>query len=288
MPPVLRSKRRPIRPARDPRVVPFTPHIKGTLPGFSKPMGLDFIITEQGRIYLVELQHGFGRKGFLHLWPALAKHYRKTHWRLRRELGKCWEVSEGLRLICHDKIQTYKHFPELQPSSFVFRKWGPKAEAWLRGLTCPFILAKPPLGSCGQGIIVLDREAFIRSRGAVELGRATLLQEYVESRLLTGPGGGGHVGCIRHIMILMSDEKDLTFLHLPSYWRVAPDALERDAESASMTANISRGAFALPVEDEDSALVRPLAEEICAAMIREILELPHMKTRPGTVLTLDD
>ena len=286
---ILTSRRRPIRPARDSRVVPFTPHVKGALPGFSKPMGLDWIITEQGRVYLVELQHGFGRKGLLHLWPKLAKHYRKTHWRLRRELGKCWEVTEGLRLICHDKITTYKHFPGHQPRSFVYKRWGPKVETWLEGLDCEFLLAKPPLGSCGEGILVLNREAFLRSAGAVQLGRANLLQEYIESRLLPDPlGGGGHVGCIRHIVILMSDGEHLTFMHLPPYWRVAPDALVRDAESGTLTANISRGAFALPVSEADTNLVRPLAEQICAAMIREILALPGLVARPGQLLTLDD
>ena len=65
---------------------PRARRVPGTLPPFSKPIGLDFIITPEREVYLVELQHGFGRKGFLHLWPALAKHYRKTHWRLRREL----------------------------------------------------------------------------------------------------------------------------------------------------------------------------------------------------------
>ena len=286
---ILRSKRRPIPPAKNSRVLPFTPHVEGILPGFSKPMGLDFIITEQGRIYLVELQHGFGRKGFLHLWPALAKHYRKTHWRLRRELGKCWDVSEGLRRICHDKIQTYKRFPDIQPRSFVYRRWGPKVEAWLRELECEFILAKPPLGSCGKGILSLNRLAFLKSAGSVELGRANLLQEYIESRLLPGSdGSGGHVGCIRHIMILMSDGEDLTFTHLPPYWRVAPHALVRDADSGTLTANISRGATSLPVSEADAALVRPMAEQICATMIREILDLPDLATRTGTVLTLDE
>ena len=286
---ILHSKRRPIRPALDPRVVPFTPHVKGKLPGFSKPMGLDWIITEQGRVYLVELQHGFGRKGFMHLWPKLAKHYRKTHWRLRRELGKCWEVSEGLRLICHDKIQTYKRFPGLQPRSFVYKRWGHRVEAWLEQLDCEFLLAKPPLGSCGEGILVLERAAFLKSAGSVELGRANLLQEYVESRLLPDPdGGGGHVGCIRHIVILMSDGEHLTFRHLPPYWRVAPQPLVRDAGSGTLTANISRGAFALPVSDADTALVRPLAEEICAAMMREILDLSDLDVRPGRMLSLDE
>jgi len=270
----------------DPRVEPRARRVPGTLPPFSKPIGLDFIITPEREVYLVELQHGFGRKGFRILWPELARHYRKTHWRLRRELGKCWDVTNGLRNICHDKIQTYRRFAALQPRSFVYRKWGPKVEAWLDGLDSEFLLAKPPLGSCGEGILVLERAAFRRSGGALALGHANLLQEYVESRLLSGPDGGQHVGCIRQIMILVSDGDHLTFMHLAPYWRVAPQPLVRDADSGTMTANISRGAFALPVSDADAALTRPVAEQVGAAMISEILDLPQLKVEPGEVLTL--
>jgi hypothetical protein len=250
---------------------------RGALPSFSKPVGLDFIITPQGKPYLIELQHGFGRRGLLQLFPLASRDYRKTFWHLRRQLGKSPWISEGIRRICGDKIETYKAFARYQPSSLTYWRWSSKVERWLEGLAPDrTILAKPPRGSCGRGILVLSREQLLqwRSEPFQQGVLPVLLQEFIESRKLVDSKGRPHLGCIRHIVLMHSDSTRLGFIHLPSYWRVAPAPLGAADLDQALTANISRGAYPLEVSPEDTLLLRQLSEAICVELIQRILELP--------------
>jgi hypothetical protein len=254
---------------------------RGNLPSFSKPVGLDFVITPEGEAYLIELQHGFGRRGLLQLFPLASRDYRKTFWRLRRELGKSPWIAEGIRRICGDKIETYKVFAPYQPASLVYWRWSPKVERWLESLAPDaIVLAKPPRGSCGRGIVVLNREQLLQWRSEVQLKLVpVLLQEYIESRMLVDSKGQPHLGCIRHIVLMRSDSTRLSFIHLPSYWRVAPEPFVSPSEGhppdqEALTANISRGAYPQKVSQQDARLVQRLSETICAELIQRILDLP--------------
>jgi hypothetical protein len=245
------------------------------LPRFSKPIGLDFVITPEGEGVLIELQHGFGRRGLLELFPAANRSFRKRFRTRLRKYGTCFEVLGGLRRICADKITTYQHFAEYQPPSFPYRRWGPKVERWLDGLESEVILSKPPMGSCGKGIRVHNRRAFRDGAGAIKISTPSLLQSYVASRQLVDERGVGHYGCIRHIVMMESDGEALSFLHVPSYWRASstpsswtPDNPDRE----SLTANISRGAFPLIVSAEDERTLISLTEAICAKLIGLILD----------------
>jgi hypothetical protein len=249
--------------------------VRGRLPSFARPLGVDVIITEDGRLYLIELQHGFGRQGLLKLFPHENRAYRKTYWRLRRERGGCAFVTEELRRICNDKICTYQHLARHQPSSFAYTGWGPEVERWLDGLESELVLAKPPRGSCGEGIQVLERHA-LRSACTLAADGVMLLQEFVRSRPLLDVDGAAHVGCIRHIVLLDSDGGSLTFLHLPAYWRVSPLPLARGAEAGALTANISRGAYPVPVDAGEAEVVRALAERVIGELIEVILGLPRL------------
>lgn len=253
-------------------------------------MGLDFIITEQGEVVLVELQHGFGRRGLLSLFPLANRIFRKTHWHLRRQRGQHPWLAEQLRAICTDKIKTYRVFSDLQPSSFAYRRWGPGVERWLDGLRSELILAKPPRGSCGEGIEVFDRAAFGAARGALlspGVVLPILLQEFVQSRLLLDGAGQPHVGCIRHIVLLHSDGARLSFIHLPSYWRVSPAAFVRGVDKEALTANISRGATPLGVNAEDTALVHTCSEAICARLLCHVLGLEQIEAGETHVISPD-
>lgn len=262
--------------------------LRGTLPSFSRPLGLDFIITDRGQAVLIELQHGFGRKGLMKLFPAASRLYRKSFWQLRRDYGRNLWVAEGMRRICGDKSTTYKYFARYQPSSMVFRGAGPKLERWLDSLDSPFILAKPLRGSCGRGIIALDRCAFRQSVGAVGLNHGMLLQEYVESRPLFDDQGRFHVGCIRHIVLLHSQGRCLSFTHLPPYWRVSPEPFVPHPDTEALTANISRGASAVCVSENDSQRVRDLTEQICRELIGYIVELDEVPVGTSEVIPADE
>jgi hypothetical protein len=258
--------------------------VQGRLPQFSRSLGLDVIITEAGRPLLIELQHGFGRRGLIELFPEASRRYRQTYWRLRRENGRSLFVAEEIRRICSDKIVTYRHFAAYQPPSFAFSRWGPDVEAWLDTLSEPLVLSKPPRGSCGKGILVLEREPLRRARGALPLGAPpVLLQEFVRSRPLLDEAGRAHLGCIRHIVVLHSDGRRLGLVHMPSYWRVASAALEGGTREA-LTANISQGAYPLPVDAADHELVRGLAEEVVVELVRTVLQMDHVPRAPSEIV----
>ena len=249
--------------------------VKGTLPVFFKPIGLDFIITEQGRVVLVELNHGFGRRGLMELFPQTSKLYRKTYWELRRIHGRCWTITERVRGVASNKVNTYKALGAHQPSTLVYRRYNAKVERWLDSLASDYILAKPAIGCGGEGILVLNRRDFRQAQGSVELGRANLLQEYVLSKQLKDEQQRSHVGCIRHIMMITSDGEQVSLRHLPSYWRVSPVPWVDRADKDALTANISRGASAMPVDQADFALLRHHGDEVCLDLIQHILELPQ-------------
>lgn len=260
------------------------------LPRFTKPIGLDFVITPEGEAVLIELQHGFGRRGLLELYPAANRSFRKRFRARLRRYGTCFEVLGGLRRLCADKVTTYKYFSEYQPPSMPYGHWNPKVERWLDGLEAEVILSKPPMGACGKGIRVHNRRAFLEAAGAIKVATPTLLQAYVESRRLVDDRGVAHFGCIRHVVMMESDGQELSFLHLPSYWRVSstpgewtPDAPDRDA----LTANISRGAFALRVSPDDEDTLVQMTESICSKLISIILDRDDCSVRESLRVAAD-
>ncbi len=243
-------------------------------PPFWKPLGLDFIVTPDDRTLLIELQHGFGRRGLMEQFPAQAVTYRRTYWDLRRKYGTYPTIVDGVRRIASNKIRTYELFSSYQPPSFVAHRWNGAVRVWLESLGADFVLSKPPRGSCGKGIRVFDRKDLLRTENLETQGRLVLFQEFVESRHLLDDLGRAHLGCIRHIMMLCSDGNNLSFLHMPSYWRVSPAPFEQRPDYEALTANISRGAYALPVSEADAANICEISERIGKQLIDHILAPP--------------
>lgn len=244
----------------------------GELPRFSHPLGVDIIITAAGDPLLIELQHGFGRRGLLELYPEANRNYRKTYWAHRRRFGRSGLIIDGLRGACRDKITTYRMMHRYQPASHALCRWGPEVTAWLAGLSSPFVLAKPPTGSCGEGILAFERSALLADGPPDSLRLPMLLQEFVPSRPLAGPDGAEHLGCIRHILLLSCGGAELEFYHLPSYWRVSPVPMVDHADRDALTANISRGAFPLPVSAAEGAVIRRFAEEVTADLFGQLVD----------------
>jgi len=265
--------------------------VQGQLRPFSRSLGLDVIITEDDRAVLIELQHGFGRRGLIELFPHASRSYRKTYWQLRRECGRNLFITEQLRQICTDKIATYRHFARHQPDSHVYPGWSSDVEQWLEQGDSALVLAKPPRGSCGAGIVVVGRRELLRGRGSIALGNPPLLlQTFVQSRLLADAQGQPHLGCIRHIVLLRSDGVRLGLVHLPPYWRVSPVPLSGSGLNSvreALTANISRGAYPLAVAPDDRARVRALAEQVVEELVSQILGLGSVPREPSRVIEAD-
>jgi len=252
-------------------------HIKGSLPVFSKPMGFDFIITPENRVILIELQHGFGRKGLLELFPMSNKIYRRTVKRLLKDFGNSTFLSNGLRKICKDKIITHNLFSDYQPSGITYNGWSDRVASWLERSRSEYILLKPPRLSCGKGIRVYKRLNFIKDKPSIPISHTYLLQEYIKSKILPDRFNRPHLGCIRHIAILYSDSEKLSFIHLPSYWRVSPSPFETNPKRDAFTANISNGAYPEKLSEQDINLVQRKTEEIGRHLITKVLQIPDIK-----------
>lgn len=252
------------------------PRPGGRVPAFAKSLGMDFIITPEGGIVLLELQHGFGRKGLKLLFSPATRTYRRTYYYLLRQHGRRPGISKALRPVCTDKLRTYKVVGRFQPASFAYQGPSAKLSRWLDGLASELVIAKPPRGVCGRGIRVVPREAFRRDPEAFQLDKPMILQEFVESRRIDDEQGLPHVGCIRHVSILHSDGETLGFVHLPSYWRVAPAPFHGLDDREGLTANISRGAYPVALSDEEELLVRCTTEAVGLAVMQHVLALPDL------------
>jgi hypothetical protein len=257
---------------------------KGFLPNFSKAIGMDFVITQDKKIYLIELQHGFGRQGLLELFPAIKDVYRKTTINLRREYGKNLLFSKGLRQICVDKSLTYKLFSKYQPSSIVYHRSEPKIRKWLNNLSSDYILAKPPRQSCGKGIVVFKRDEFLEKCKTLFPGRIYLLQNYIVSKQLLDSCNKAHIGCIRHIALVLSDGNCINYIHLPSYWRVSPTPFNDENKKDAFVANISRGAFPVSVNLQDENKIKQFSEKILNELICNILNLSSVQNGNSKML----
>jgi hypothetical protein len=254
---------------------------------FAKTIGLDLIVRPDGEVVLIELQSHFGRLGLMRLHPSASRRHRQFTRQLRARYGTSSFLYEKMKRISSNKIETYRCLARYQPSSRSCHRWTSSIGDWAAGLRGDYLLIKPPRGSCGRGILVIPRCDFGRQSIPQPLTGPLLLQEYVESRRLIDGEGRPHLGCIRHIVHLYSDGRSLGFIHLPPYWRVAPAPFSREPAREAFTANISGGAFALPVEDADSRRVRSAAEKIVHDLMRCIFEGNELLPGPSAFLSTE-
>jgi hypothetical protein len=237
---------------------------------FAKSIGFDFIIRPDGSPLLIELQHHFGRSGMMRLYPEVSRSHRKITRLLRDEFGTCRIYGEALRRVCASKIETWRALPQWQPRTFVYQGWGPRTEAWLRKTGSDYIIFKPPRGSCGRGITVHRRRDLKAGVVSHPLSGPMMLQEYVASRPILDERRRPHVGCIRHIAHVFTAGSDLGFIHLPSYWRVAPRPLSESPEKLAFTANISSGARPVPLSAAETVTVRRAAEGVALSLTEKL------------------
>lgn len=258
------------------------------IPAFAKSIALDFIITCQQQIILLEFGKNFGRRGLLKLFPRTYDLYRKRLFQFRRTLPSNAYIARKIGEISSDKISTYKLFTHYQPSSLVFRKYSPRVERWLQSLRSNFVIVKPPRGSCGKGIEVFTPQQFTEHYHCIHLGQPILVQEYIKSKSLhVPPAKGAYVGCIRHVVLLHYDGRYLNFIHLPPYWRIAPEPFVDKANKEALTANISRGAVALPVDANDRLLVHKLSEDLSNRLLAHILNISSLAKGSSSNLDLE-
>jgi len=250
-----------------------------SLPTFAKSIGLDLIVRPGGEVVLIELQSHFGRSGLLTLFQSAGKRHRQTTRRLRNSYGTSQDLFKSLRRICSSKILTWRHLNRFQPSSYVYSRWSEGARSWLEGLQGEYVLFKPPRGSCGRGILVFRKEELPGRMNSVLLTSSVLLQEYIESRHLLDDAGRPHMGCIRHIVHVFGDASAIGFVHLPSYWRVAAAPFEGRPPREAFTANISTGAYPLPVEGAEAQSVRDTSEEILRELLEPLLAAKSLAVR---------
>lgn len=230
-------------------------------PKFAKQFGLDFILTSDDRVILVEMQSGFGRIGPKTLFPELWNRYRHWYHSCHRESEPHEVFFARVKKICRNKLITWRQFSSLQPRTHFFDGWNDGFRTFVETLDCEFLIFKPVVGSCGHGIKIWRRDEVLQAWGALNVGKARLVQEYVFSKpiVMDSEGLDKRVGCIRHIIAVRCDGHELHVMHLPSYWRVAPVSLMHGKNRESLTANVSRDATPMLVNDDDRERLKPPA-----------------------------
>ena len=255
------------------------------LPLFAKTLGLDLIIKADGGVVLIELQNHFGRSGLMRLHPGVSRRHRECSRKLRERYGRYPALYRKFGAVCSNKIETYRRLSRYQPSSRPCHRWTPSAARWASGLSSTHVIIKPARGSCGRGIRVVPRHSLGPDDFPPSLPGPLLLQEYTESKRLAGRKGASHVGCIRHILHFFSDGRKIGFIHLPPYWRVAPEPFTDSPVREAFTANISRGAFPLPVDSDDGQAVRSRAEDVVLDLTGALLSAGRLACASSARIT---
>ena len=220
-------------------------------------LGLDWIITEEKRLYLIEIQHGFGLSGLKKILPAALDTFNKTRRVLGGKLGTNARVEAELRAIADDKMWSYKASPSKCPSSILYQGYTVEISDWAAELESDTVIAKPLHLSRGRGIRAIPTSVLIEDPRLANLTAPMILQEFVRSRLFPDDEGRPHIASIRHAMVLVMDRTGLGFIHTPSYWRVAARPFPQER-----IANISRGAKPQPLDDDEQQVVWDASEEV--------------------------
>jgi hypothetical protein len=161
------------------------------------------------------------------------------------------------------------------------------------------LIFKPSEGVTGRGVAVIPKRKFINARGKARSDIANLLerpeelfedqdlveniallqqeedivmQPYIHSKpFLSAKTGKYHHGSIRYIVMVHSNNGNISVEHIGAYNRLAPEPLGTSLNSK--TANYSRKAIAEPVSPTDYARLGRFVEPCVQTFYRRALRL---------------
>lgn len=230
------------------------------IPRFFVPLGFDFIIKDNGRVVLIELQFPFGTAGMQKLVSEMKNHFLPGYWPLRLTRKMNPEIGRTIHDIAWNKYKTYKLFKDIQPETILIGKEP------LENIRSDIVLVKPLCLSRGREVLPLLKESFLNQAHKLN---GKIAQEFVKSAEIVP----GRIGCLRHILGIYSSGFELNVLHIPPYWRIAPAEFVGSPNVDSIVANLYKGADCHPVEEPHLETIEKTSNTICKRLLLAVANL---------------
>jgi len=173
------------------------------------------------------------------------------------QYGEIADTLIGIEKILEDKRRTDKLFKGqrgIKPESYEYTE-----EGYQRMMTehnPQFVVIKPYDGARGENLEIIDANTPQEERP--QYSSLLVAEPFIPSKPIKSfQDGQDHDGCMRYVIVAEETKNgDVQIYHFGGYWRLSPNPLSDELDIDAMRANLSQGALAEKVSDEDLALVR--------------------------------
>jgi hypothetical protein len=180
-----------------------------------------------------------------------------VHYGWERQYGEIADTLIGIEKILEDKRRADKLFEgqrDVKPESYEYTEEGYKR--MMEEHDTQFVVIKPSDGARGEHLEIIDANTPAEERPQYSFG--LVAEPFIPSKpIRSSQDGQDHDGCMRYVVVAEeTKDGDIQIYHFGGYWRLSPNPLSDGLDIDAMRANLSQGALAEKVSDEDLALVR--------------------------------
>jgi len=168
------------------------------------------------------------------------------------------------------------------------------------------VVLKPNDGSCGNGVIVLDKKSLLNSEGKLRAeissyltepgnyfddkktingfevlknSEKILVQPFIESKpFYSAKTKKHHNGAIRYIAMVHSEKGNISVHHIGGYVRLAPEP--KSDSLGACVANLSKGALAVRLSERDQNRLEKWVDKVLPRYYRRALRLESCTEYP--------
>ena len=180
-----------------------------------------------------------------------------VHYGWERQFGEIADTLIGIEKILEDKRRTDRLFEDqrdIKPVSYEYTEEG--YQRMMAEHNPQFVVIKPSNGARGEYLEIIDANTPPEERPQYSFG--FIAEPFIPSKpIKSSQDGKDHDGCMRYVVVAEeTKDGDIQIYHFGGYWRLSPNSLTDGLDIDAMRANLSQGALAEKVSDEDLALVR--------------------------------
>ncbi|MBI4151817.1 hypothetical protein HY496_02500 [Candidatus Woesearchaeota archaeon] len=156
--------------------------------------------------------------------------------------------------------------------------------------TSEYLVFKPTDESLGRNIVVIPTEelythdGYIKEHPAVTYWRHqqsgyhepnVIMEELMESKKIENSRTGKlHNACMRYLILVESENGEISIRHYGGYWRLTPHPVEDADLTKRFVANYSTGAIPEAVSPADLEIARKSIDQFIPILYRRMLRLP--------------
>lgn len=180
-----------------------------------------------------------------------------VHHGWERQYGEIADTLIGIEKILEDKRKADKLFEgqrDIKPESYEYTEEG--YQRMMAENDPQFVVIKASDGARGEYLEIIDANTPQEERP--QYSSWLVAEPFVPSKpIRSSQDGQDHDGCMRYVVVAEeTKDGDVQIYHFGGYWRLSPNPLSDQLDIDAMRANLSQGALAERVSDEDLALVR--------------------------------